>query len=84
MMSFGYLPMICIDPLSMAGAAEWFQTEDMGADEGFGVLAPAFKVVADASEVRSAGRGRRRPQHWRRCCGLPILDRGLFTETASN
>jgi hypothetical protein len=45
------LPMIGIDPLDKAGPAQRLQSADMGADEGFGVLALAFEVVMDTLQV---------------------------------
>jgi hypothetical protein len=47
----GDLPMISIDPFDMASPAQGFQTTDMRADEGFGVLTLPLKAVADASQV---------------------------------
>jgi hypothetical protein len=43
--------MIGIDPFDMTSPAQGLQAADMGADEGFGVLALAFEVVMDALQM---------------------------------
>jgi hypothetical protein len=43
--------MVGVDPFDVASPAQCLQAADMGADEGFGVLALAFEVVMDTLQV---------------------------------
>ena len=47
----GNLPLVCIDPLNMAGPPEGLQATNMGWGESLGVLAVSLKPFADALQM---------------------------------